>query len=225
MNRLAGAGLLGLFLVFTPVCAAEGKPIKPDLASINDAKTWKVINGEARLAVEDGKTVVRLAPKGGNLKGSNIGLALVEGTEFTTGTIEVDLKGNPRASFLGIAFSAGDGKSFEAVYFRPFNFRSDDAVRRAHAVQYIAWPEHSWEKLRVKTPGKYESAVKPIPDPAGWFHTRIEVAKTMVSVYVDDAKEPCLVVNRLDSSEHGKIGLWVDSQEGAFRELWIVPAK
>ena len=46
---------------------------------------------------------------------------------------------------------------------------------------------------------KYESAVKPIPDPSGWFHARIEVTKQKVSVWVDDAKEPCLVVDRLAS--------------------------
>jgi hypothetical protein len=46
-----------------------------------------------------------------------------------------------------------------------------------------------------------------------------------VSVFVSDAKEPCLVVDRLDSAAKGKIGLWVDSQEGSFRNLRIQPAR
>ena len=35
-------------------------------------------------------------------------------------------KGKFQTSFLGLAFSAIDGKTFEAVYFRPFNFMRDD---------------------------------------------------------------------------------------------------
>jgi hypothetical protein len=227
MGRLIGAWVVGLLLMNIPVCSAEQKPISPDLARINDAGAWQLINGEANTSVDDGLSVVRLSPKGGNLKGSNVGLALVDGLEFTEGTIEIDLrgKGKEQASFLGVAFGVGDAKKYEAVYFRPFNFQKDDPVRRGHAVQYIAWPDHTWEKLRTRTPGKYESAVKPIPDPAGWFHARIEVAKNRVSVFVSDAKEPCLVVDRLDSAAKGKIGLWVDSQEGSFRNLRIQPAR
>ena len=45
-----------------------------------------------------------------------------------------------------------------------------------------------------------------------------------VSVWVDDAKDPCLVVDRLNTREKGKVGLWVDSNEGAFRNLKIRPA-
>jgi len=40
-------------------------------------------------------------------------------------------------------------------------------------------------------------------------------------VWVDDAKEPCLVIDRLARREKGKVGLWVDSKEGAFRNLTI----
>jgi hypothetical protein len=208
-------------------CAAL-RPITPELARINDRKAWSVINAESSNAsLEDGKRVVRLAPKGGNMKGSNVAMALVEGVEFGEGTIEIDLKGNgnAQASFLGVAFGSSDGKTYEAIYFRPFNFQADDATHRAHAVQYIAWPEHTWEKLRTQTPGSYESAVDPVPDPARWFHARIEVAKKKVSVFVDDAMKPCLVVDRLGVVEKGRVGLWVDSQEGAFANLKILPAK
>jgi hypothetical protein len=92
-------------------------------------------------------------------------------------------------------------------------------------VQYVAWPDHTWEKLRKSKPGKFESAVKPVPDPAGWFHARVEVTKKKVRVWVDDAREPCLVVDRLADREKGKVGLFVDSNEGAFRNLKILPAK
>jgi hypothetical protein len=156
---------------------------------------------------------------------NDVGLALVEGVEFAEGTLEIDLKGRGPVErcFLGVAFNVADGKNFEAVYFRPFNFREGNYSTPTHAVQYIAWPEHTWEQLRKGKPGRYESTVKPVPDPSDWFHARIEVTKQKVSVWVDAAKAPSLVVARLSGRAKGKVGLWVDGREGAFRNLKIVP--
>jgi hypothetical protein len=227
MKYLAWACVSGVLLTGAAASVAREKLITPDLSRIDNAQSWSLINADVGTEKEEGKSVVRLAPKGKVDKGSNVGLVLVEGVEFGEGTLEVDLKGKGKfeASFLGLAFNVTDGKKFEAVYFRPFNFMRDPESFRTHAVQYVAWPEHTWEKLRQATPGKYESRVKPVPDPSGWFHARIEVAKTKVSVWVDDAKEPSLVVDRLVGGEKGKVGLWVDSHDGAFRNLKIVPAK
>jgi hypothetical protein len=219
--------LLSVGSVCVPECFAEQRSVTPDLARINDGKVWNVVNASYTTAMEDGKRVVRLAPKGDADVGSIIGLALVEGLNFTEGTIDVDLKGKGgrQTSFVGVAFSVADGNTFEAVYFRPFNFKRDDKAFRARAVQYVAWPENTWEKLRKVKPGVFESAVNPVPDPAGWFHARVDVTKKKVSVFVDDAKEPCLVVNRLASRDSGKVGLWVDSRDGAFANLKISPAR
>jgi len=201
------------------------KVFAPDLSRINDGKIWTVINADCETAKEDGKQVIRMAPKGVAKTPSDIGLALVEGLEFAEGTLEVDLKGAGKEQriFLGLAFNAVDGKTFEAVYFRPFNFMPKDDAYRARAVQYVAWPDNTWEKLREGKPGVYEAAVKPVPDPSGWFHARVEVTKK-VRVWVDDAKEPCLVVDRLSSRDKGKVGLWVDSREGTFSNLKITLA-
>ena len=46
-----------------------------------------------------------------------------------------------------------------------------------------------------------------------------------VRAWIDDATEPCLVVDRLTIRERGKVGLWVDSREGAFSNLKILVAK
>jgi hypothetical protein len=109
------------------------------------------------------------------------------------------------------------------VYFRPFRFRSTDAVERSHAVQYVAWPEHTWEALRAQSPGVYEAAIAPVPDPAGWFHAHIEIGRATVKVFIDGAPQPTLVVNRLRNARGG-VALWVDSQEGSFADLVIRPA-
>jgi hypothetical protein len=218
--------VLGILLIYVPSSPAREKVTTPDLSQIDRPQSWHLINAQSNTAMEAGRSVVRLQPKGQVTPASNIGLALVEGLEFSEGMLEIDLKGKGKSerSFVGVAFSVADGKNFEAVYFRPFNFQRDGPYR-TRAVQYVAWPDHTWEKLREGMPGKCESAIKPIPDPSGWFHARVEVKKQKVRVWVNDSKEPCLVVDRLASREKGKVGLWVDSHEGWFSNLKVRAAK
>ena len=227
MNWLSRRWVVAVLVYFAPLAYARDKVITPNFSQINDRKIWNVINADWDTDKEDGRNVVRMRPTGLAKTPSDIGLALVEGVEFTEGTLEVDLKGKGKVqrTFLGVGFNVVDENTFEAIYFRPFNFMKDDKTSRQRAVQYVAWPKHTWQKLRAGNPGVYESAVKPVPDPSGWFHARIEVAKQKVSVWVDDAKEPCLVVDRLASGEKRRVGLWVDSYEGSFRDLKITPAK
>jgi len=196
------------------------------LVGCRSAPPLTLINAESQLVAEAGRRVTRLAPIGGNRKGSNVALAIVDGSALGEGTIDVDLKGNGdgQASFLGVAFGITDASRYEAVYFRPFNFRAGDDEHRGHAVQYIAWPEHTWERLRAASPGVYEAAVAPVPDPAAWFHARVEVAATKVSVFVDGAPTPSLVVDRLAPAK-GSVALWVDSQPGAFANLRVSPRR
>ncbi len=227
MNRLCRGCVLGVVLNSASVVFASETVITPDLARITDAKVWNVLNGSVEAAKEGDKSVARVEPKINPAKPSNVGLAVVAGLEFAEGTLEVDLKGRGKVErcFLGVAFNVADGKNFEAVYFRPFNFLREPESFRTHSVQYVAWPDNTWEKLRKENPGQFENTVKPVPDPAGWFHARIEVTKKKVRVWVDDAREPCLTVDRLASREKGQVGLWVDSREGLFSNLKILPAK
>jgi len=201
------------------------RSIIPDIGKVGDTREWSVFNGETVASVEAIGNVVRLAPIGGDQPGSNIALALAGDAEFSEGTIDVDLKGKGRVdrSFLGVAFNVVDAKMFEAVYFRPFNFQPEDPMHRTHAVQYIAWPEHTWEELRANTPSTYEAAIHPMPDPANWFHARIEVSVQTVRVFVQDGTEPCLVIKRLRAPQTKRIGLFVDSHEGWFANLKITP--
>src|SRR5437868_6804168 len=125
----------------------------------------------------------------------------------------------------GVAFHGVDGMTYDAIYFRPFNFKTDDPVRHIHAVQYVSQPDNPWQKLRDGQPGKYEKAVTPAPDPNGWFHARVVVASPKVRVFVGDAKEPALVVDQLSHRGKGLVGLWVGNTSGGdFANLKIVPA-
>ena len=128
-------------------------------------------------------------------------MAWLPDVEFTNGVIEFDAKGKDefQKSFIGVAFRGVDEKTYDSVYFRPFNFKAEDPERRIHAVQYVSDPDFPWHRLRKERNGQYEKAIfpktdTPAPDPNGWFHARIIVAKPKISVYVNDAKEPSLVV-------------------------------
>lgn len=212
-------------LALTQACAHR-QPASPDLSTIADGKSWQVTHTDAQTTEVDGKRAVRLVAEGDSANGI-VGLALPRGLGFSTGTIEIDLKGRNlrQRSFLGVAFNVVDEKTFEAVYFRPFNFHAAEPIRN-RSVQYIAWPANTWEYLRRTAPGQFENAVTPVPDPDGWFHARIEVTDSQVRVFVNDAKEPSLVTRRLSTgSVQRPVGLFVDSGDGHYSNLTVVPLK
>src|SRR5688572_9530296 len=172
--------------VFGCVCVAVGADA--DLSTISDRDVWRVHNREVQFIQEAGKKFVRLDAR------RNHGVAWLLGSDFKEGTIEVELRGKnkPQQSFIGVAFHGVDDNTHEVVYFRPFNFKSEDAVRRSRAVQYISWPTFTWERLRAESPGKYEQRVLSVPDPDRWFRARIVVGVSKVSVFVNDSTTPCL---------------------------------
>lgn len=211
-------------LAWSPVKAQVG-PETPNLATVADATAWKVVHASAEAVAIDGKRAVRLIAAGDSANGI-VGLALPVASRFATGTIDIDLKGKNlrQRSFLGVAFNVTDERHFEAVYFRPFNFRAEPPIH-ARSVQYIAWPGNTWEHLRKSAPGQFENTVNPVPDPDGWFHARIEVTAKQVKVFVNDAKEPSLVVDRLVSGGVPRpAGLFVDSAEGLYANLELTAA-
>jgi hypothetical protein len=203
---------------------AQEKSNLPNLAAVADSNAWKLVNTTAETVEVDGKHAVRLRAKGDSAD-RIAGLALPVGGEFTTGMIELDLKGEnfKQGSFLGVVFNVANDTTFEGVYFRPFNFKAEEP-NRSHSVQYIAWPENTCEKLRKEQPGRFEKAVDPVPYPDGWFHARIEVGDSQVRVYVNDAKEPCLVAERLKRANAKRpLGLFVDVAEGLYANLKVTP--
>jgi len=199
----------------------QEKAISPDLSKVPAGNGWSVHNATGEAVEVEGKSGVRLKAKADSITGV-AGLVLATGVEFTAGIIEIDLKGKSvRPSFLGVAFNVADEKTFEAVYFRPFNFRAGGEFR-SHAVQYIAWPEHPWNELRKNRPGKFEGPVNSMPDPNHWFYARIQIEPKQVRVYVNEAKEPCLVVDRLaDGGKPHPLGLFVDSGDGLYANLKV----
>ncbi len=157
------------------------------------------------------------------------GIVWLKDMTFSTGVIEIDLRGKDvfQESFLGIAFHGVDTITYDAVYFRPFNFLAKDPERRVHAVQYVSSPDNHWDKLRKDFPGVYEKGITPAPAPDKWFHARIEIGKTDVKVFVNQATAPSLVVNRLNNRLNGLVGIWSTNQgvDGDFSNLSIKETK
>jgi hypothetical protein len=135
----------------------------------------------------------------------------------------VDLRGKAifQKSFLGIAFHGIDTVTYDAIYFRPFNFTSDDKLRKKHTVQYVSEPKNGWEKLRTEHPLVYENAVNPFPGSEDWFHATIVIARDSVTVYVNHSDTPSLKVEKLNSRNEGLLGLWNYGVNGDFANLVI----
>ena len=154
---------------------------------------------------------------------SGQGVIWLKDVDFSDGTIEVDLRGKDlfQKSFLGIAFHGVDTSTYDAVYFRPFNFHAKDSIRRIHAVQYMSLPDKDWYILREQFPGKYENAVIPAPLAEDWFHAKIVVKGKQITVFVNNSKEPSLSVQKLNDRKHGLIGLWGVGSDGDFANLSI----
>ncbi|MCA0931323.1 hypothetical protein LCM02_02590 [Lutimonas saemankumensis] len=152
------------------------------------------------------------------------GLGIIEDIEFKKGIIEIELLGenNPGKSFIGIAFNIENDETYEAVYFRPFNFKAEEQIRKEHMVQYIYHPEFTWRKLREERTGEFENEINMPPDPDDWFKAIIHISDKTVNVYVNDLPEPVLTVDRLSSIKSTSIGIWTGfGSSGRFRNLVI----
>jgi hypothetical protein len=186
-------------------------------------------NVRAEAAVYQGKRAVHLTQTP-DAKGEDT-LAIIAGSEFQDGTIEVEVAGAPAAGafggargFIGIAFRVQPSASkFELLYLRPTNGRAEDQLRRNHSTQYVSVPDWPWQRTRKETPGLYESYVD--LEPGAWTKVRIVVKGTKARLYVHGAEQPCLVVNDLKlGPAKGAVGLWVGpGTDGYFTNLRLTP--
>jgi hypothetical protein len=200
------------------VCQAQ-KTVEPDLSALFRANKLTTVNRTASIInIADRKNVLHLDAK------ENAGIIWVNDIQFSEGTIEFDVKGKNilQKSFVGIAFHGTNDSTYDAVYFRPFNFKSSEKERRDHSVQYISLPKFDWPVLRKDSTGIYEKPINPSPEPEEWLHARVIIENQTVKVFVNQNEEPSLVVKRLSNQNAGKVGFWVGHySEGDFAGLKI----
>lgn len=174
-----------------------------------------------------GKRAIKVIPSDAETEAKFIKL---NSTDFKNGTIEIDVAGKRAADagdgargFVGLAFRIDENNTqFECFYIRPTNGRANDQVRRNHSVQYISYPDHPWYKLRNETPSKYEAYADLVE--GEWTHLRLVVQDDHAELYVNQVKQPTLLVNdlKLGPDQSGKLGLWVGpGTEAYFSNLEI----
>jgi len=158
----------------------------------------------------------------------------IKGLHFKNGTIEVKvlsklMKDAPdfARGFIGIAFRINDSNTkYESIYIRPVNARVDDQVRRNHSIQYYSYPDYKFDRLRKESPERYESYSD--MEMNKWITLRIEVKDAQARLFLNNNKQPSLIVNDLKhgAGSSGAIGLWVEvGTEGYFSDLKVKEEK
>ena len=184
-DALFATAVLAIWLA-SPVFGQVPTPTRPDLGRLAGGQGAQVFNRTLTAQKEGDRSVARLDARAGD------GGALIEGVQLGDGVIEVDLRGKDVAqqSFLGVAFHVVDWTTYDAVYFRPFNFRAAGEEQRAHSVQYISHPANTWQKLRADRPGQFEKAIDPPPDPT-CRKTRRQVVRDLRTRVRPPARASC----------------------------------
>ena len=153
-------------------------------------------------------------------------------TNFKNGTIEVDILGRlnskalPEArAFVGLAYRVIDAEArFESVYLRPLNGRKTNppSPRDKRAIQYFAYPDWKFDRLRKEYPdGRYEPGADIADDE--WITLKLDIDDARVRVSIN-GKEELALTDTKAAPEAGSIGLWVGrGTEGYFANLRITP--
>jgi len=200
------------------VAPAAG-PIELDL--------YKVRAGSARYKGKNAIHLVSDPPRD-----NDDGVAVIKGSKFRDGVIEVDLVGNLASGhsenargFIGIAFRVQpDQRHYEMLTLRPTNARSDDQYRRNHTAAYEGHPDFPFDRLRAEREGVYESYVDIALEQ--WTHLKVVVSGSKAQMYVNRASQPALIINDLkEKLTEGAIALWCGpGTDGFYANLKITPS-
>ncbi|MCP5063391.1 MAG: hypothetical protein GY936_13140 [Ignavibacteriae bacterium] len=204
--------ILKVGILFTLVSCSTKQIVKLDVKNIT------LINREFDSISNPGTGAISLDRK------KSSGLAVLEDIDFKAGIIEVDILGEnlQGKSFVGIAFNIQNDSTYEAVYFRPFNFLSDEKIRREHGMQYIYHSEYTWRKLRTDYEGVYEAEFIDPPSPDDWFTVIIKVSFSKVEVFHKKTNSTLMTVERLTETKTDKMGFWTGyGSKGSFRNLKV----
>lgn len=204
-----------------------------------DAQTFTLINVTGSITNFNGDKVLKIERdlKALPFDAKNLGRTVDEPTyaklvdlDFENGTIEVKMLSqiqNPSPfeaaqGFIGVAFRIDERDSaYESIYLRPKVGRSDNQLFRNKTVQYYAYPDYKFDRLRQEADGLYETTA-PV-DINEWITMRIEVKGPKAYLYINDTKYSTFVVNTMKGkTTHGAVALWVDiGTIGYFKELKV----
>src|SRR5262245_23005149 len=117
-------GMRSLIIFFILLFTLElySQNYKPDL---QDKTQLSIKSRSFKYIEENGKKGIKIEQGQGKVM-------IFNNIVFRNGTIEFDAKGRNLMgqSFLGLAFHIQNDSTYDAVYFRPFNFSNPDTIRR-----------------------------------------------------------------------------------------------
>jgi hypothetical protein len=102
---------IGLFIVITHSSLSLTRTVV-DLNKVVKDKGIEVYNRELSMFKDGSRAAIRLS------KAEGEGVAWIKGVEFSSGTLEFDVRGEniKQHSFVGIAFHWKDNNTFDAIY-------------------------------------------------------------------------------------------------------------
>lgn len=224
------------------VATLAASPIPAQRASgekeiVLDAHTKATaVNGRLQPLTYRGRPALKLAPLAGHERDTDQEMtAILDGVELRDGAIDIDVAGARRSGYsttvdstgfkgiIGISFRVR-GDTAERFYLRPENSRVADQLYRNRSAQYESAPGFSWARLRQENPGVYESYVD--VESGAWTHLHIEIAGRSARLFVNGAKQPCLVVSDLKNGVgRGGVALWARiSSDAYFASLRVTPS-
>lgn len=177
-----------------------------------------------------GQKVIRVVKDSTILKFDEPTFVKINNINFSNGIIEVKVLSRllPNApdfsrGFIGIAFHINeDNSQFECIYLRPTNARAESQIRRNHSIQYFAYPEYKFQKLREEYPCAYETYADLTLNE--WISLRLVINGEKARLYINNNKQPSLVINDLKfyNNHESTMGLFVDvGTEAFFKDLKI----
>lgn len=195
--------------------------------NINNLEAVNVFMSSQKL---DGEDVIRVVKDSVIKEFDEPTFVKIKDVKFKDGIIEVKvlsrlLPGAHELSrgFIGLAFRINkDNSKFESIYLRPTNARSESQLRRNHSIQYFAYPNYKYHRLRVESPEMYESYTDMTLNE--WITLRIVVKGETARLYINNNDQPSLIINdlKLGSNAQGAIGVFVDvGTEGFFKDMKI----
>lgn len=127
------------------------------------------------------------------------GTALVKDSEFKNGIIEFDVTFRNLRGFVGALWHAEDKENNEKFYIRPHRSGNPDAVQYTPIFHGIS----AWQLYHG---AGYTAAFKPRFNE--WMHVKIVVANEKADVYIDNMKNPVLIINELKHGiKSGRLGV------------------
>lgn len=217
MGKLFAFLCINTFLLL-PLFIFCQKQSSIDLVKIYKTGKLQAVNRGLNIASNEAGDFIKVSETKGE------GIVWLPINSFKNGSLEIVMRGKDvlQRSFIGIVFHGLNDSTYDAVYCRPFNFLSQDSVRRVHAIQYISHPVFTWSKLRNERNAVFEKEIIHPPDPNDWFTMKLIIADGVVKAFINNAEIPSLVVEKLNKRKSGKIGLFTgDTSGGDFKTMRI----